>query len=60
MLAMNFVGTNVSNTDALQGILGHMWESMGLALYTNAVGLIASIALKLQVHFIVGDLDNEA
>ena len=59
MLSVSFVGASVANTDSLQGILGHMWESMGLALYTNAVGLLASIALKLQVHFIVGDLDYE-
>jgi hypothetical protein len=59
MLAANFVGDG-ANTDALQGILGNMWGSMGLALYVNAVGLAASIVLKLQVHFIAGDLDNEA
>ena len=59
MLAANFV-SDASNTNALQGILSSMWGSMGLALYVNAVGLIASIVLKLQVHFIAGDLDNEA
>lgn len=59
MLAANFVG-DTSNTNALQGVLGSMWSSMGLALYVNAVGLVASIVLKLQVHFIAGDLDNEA
>lgn len=59
MLAANFVG-DTANTNALQGILGNMWQSMGLALYVNAVGLVASIVLKLQVHFIAGDLGNEA
>lgn len=59
MLAANFVG-DTANTDALQGILGNMWQSMGLALYVNAVGLLASIVLKLQVHFIAGDLGDEA
>ena len=59
MLAANVVG-DVANTNALQGILSNMWSSMGLALYVNAVGLVASIILKLQVHFIAGDLDNEA
>lgn len=59
MLAANFVGNN-ANIDALQGILGNMWQNMGLALYVNAVGLLASIVLKLQVHFIAGDLDDEA
>lgn len=59
MLAANFVG-DTANTGALQGILSNMWGSMGLALYVNAVGLVASIVLKLQVHFIAGDLDNEA
>lgn len=41
--------------DALQGILGNLWKDMGLALYTNAVGLVGSIILKLQAHFIIGD-----
>jgi hypothetical protein len=59
MLAANVVN-DASNTSALQGTLSSMWSSMGLALYVNAVGLIASIILKLQVHFIAGDLDNEA
>lgn len=59
MLAANFVG-DTSNTNALQGVLSSMWGSMGLALYVNAVGLVASIVLKLQVHFIAGDLDDEA
>jgi streptogramin lyase len=59
MLAVNVVGNNLQNTNALQGLLGNMWESMGLALYTNAVGLIASIVLKLQVHFIAGELGDE-
>jgi len=59
MLAVNFV-SDPTNTNALQGTLSNMWGSMGLALYVNAVGLVASIILKLQVHFIAGDLDNEA
>lgn len=59
MLAVSFVGNGLQQ-DALQGLLGNMWKSMGLALYTNAVGLIASIVLKLQAHFIVGDLGDEA
>jgi len=59
MLAANVVG-DIANTNALQGTLGNMWSSMGLALYVNAVGLVTSIILKLQVHFIAGDLDNEA
>lgn len=51
MLAANFVG---AGGDAnMQVLLGDMWKAMGLALYTNAVGLIASIVLKVQV-FIVG------
>lgn len=59
MLEANVVG-DIANTNALQGTLGNMWSSMGLALYVNAVGLVTSIILKLQVHFIAGDLDNEA
>lgn len=59
MLAVSFVGGDLQQAD-LQGLLGNMWKSMGLALYTNAVGLVASIVLKLQAHFIVGDLGDEA
>ena len=36
----------------MQTLLGSMWQSMGLALYTNAVGLAASILLKLQVYYL--------
>ena len=36
----------------MQTLLGNMWQSMGLALYTNAVGLAASILLKLQVYYL--------
>jgi hypothetical protein len=36
----------------MQSLLSSMWQSMGLALYTNAVGLAASILLKLQVYYL--------
>ena len=48
MLATNFV----TDTSAMQGMLSEMWKAMGLALYTNAVGIVASIILKLQVYFL--------
>ncbi len=49
MLSTSFVGTDAAQ---MQTQLGSMWSHMGLALYTNAVGIIASILLKLQVYFI--------
>lgn len=59
MLGANVVGNNVQNMSGIQSLLGNMWLHMGLALYTNAVGIICSIILKVQVHFIAGDLGNE-
>jgi hypothetical protein len=50
MLANSFVGT--AGDAAMQTLLSNMWASMGLALYTNAVGLIASIVLKVQVYIL--------
>lgn len=47
--------SGAAQQDALQGILGNLWKDMGMALYTNAVGLVGSIVLKLQAHFIIGD-----
>lgn len=41
-----------SDPSQMQTLLGSMWQSMGLALYTNAVGLAASILLKLQVYYL--------
>jgi len=56
MLAANFIGIN--NDAGMQTLLSDMWKSMGLALYTNAVGLIFSIVLKVQVYFIGQGLDE--
>lgn len=56
MLSNNFIGVNQEN--GLQNLLGNMWSAMGLALYTNAVGLIASIILKIQVYFVGRDTDE--
>lgn len=57
MLANNFVGD--AGGTAMQSMLAAMWKSMGLALYTNAVGLVCSIMLKIQVY-IVGYGTNES
>lgn len=56
MLANNFIGVNVDG--GMQDLLGNMWKAMGLALYTNAVGLVFSIILKVQVYFVGNDLDE--
>lgn len=60
MLGANVVGNNLQDSNGIQTLLGNMWLHMGLALYTNAVGIICSIILKVQVHFIAGDVSNEA
>lgn len=48
MLSTSFVG----DITQMQSQLGDMWKHMGLALYTNAVGILGSIILKLEVYFI--------
>lgn len=55
MLSTSFVGADATQ---MQGQLGEMWKHMGLALYTNAVGIVASIVLKLQVYYTGYDLDE--
>jgi hypothetical protein len=59
-LIMMLSTTTVGSIDAgsMQGILSGMWKSMGLALYTNAVGLICSILLKLQVYYVGYGIDE--
>ena len=59
-LIMMLSTTTVGSIDggSMQGILAGMWKSMGLALYTNAVGLICSIVLKLQVYYVGNGLDE--
>lgn len=51
MLQNNAI-SNLHDMKNVQSMLGSMWSAMGLALYTNAVGLTFSIILKLQVYFI--------
>lgn len=59
-LIMMLATTTVGSIDAgsMQGILAGMWKAMGLALYANAVGLVCSIALKLQVYYVGYGLDE--
>jgi hypothetical protein len=59
-LIMMLSTTTVGSIDSgsMQGILSGMWKSMGLALYTNAVGLICSILLKLQVYYVGHGIDE--
>lgn len=59
MLGANVVGNSLQNMNGVQSLLANMWQHMGLALYTNAVGIVCSIILKVQVHFIAGDMDDE-
>lgn len=57
MLQINTI-SNAQDGTAIQGMLSGMWKAMGLALYTNAVGLLFSIVLKFQVYFV--GVENEA
>lgn len=59
-LIMMLATTTVGSIDAgsMQSVLAGMWKAMGLALYANAVGLVCSILLKLQVYYIGYGLDE--
>ena len=54
MLEINAKGAGTVDPTMIAG----MWKAMGLALYTNAVGLVGSIVLKFQ-NSIIG-VDDEA
>lgn len=45
-------GINVSDPAALQALVTHLWSTLGVAFYPNALGLITSVLLKLMVFFI--------
>lgn len=59
MLNTGLVSSEIQNIENLQGMIMGMWKHMGLALYTNAVGLATSIVFKKQIQFIVGDVEHE-
>ena len=56
MLSITSLG---QDQDAVQILLTNMWSSLGLALYTNAVGLTTSIILKLQTYYIIEDANEK-
>jgi hypothetical protein len=56
MLTSNSVGG--MSQGSMQSALGDMWTHMGLALYTNAVGLVCSIVLKVQVYLVGYGVDE--
>ncbi len=45
-------GINISDPAALQQLVTHLWSTLGVAFYPNALGLITSVLLKLIVFFI--------
>lgn len=47
---------NVSDPTALQSLLTHLWATLGVAFYPNAIGLISSLLLKTLAYFISEDL----
>ena len=56
MLSVNFEGlTDAQNSLSTMGL---MFSGLGVALYTNAAGLIASLILKFQIHFLFGGNDE--
>jgi hypothetical protein len=48
------VNSNINVTDpkALQELLTHLWSTLAVAFYPNALGLISSVIMKLMVYFI--------
>jgi hypothetical protein len=51
MLQKTFGGGNI-NVEQLSGTIGLMWKGLGVALYTNVVGLVCSIITKLSAFAI--------
>ena len=49
MLGTAFVDIDVSNVDSMQKALAQMSVGMSAALYTTLLGLISSLAIKLQL-----------
>lgn len=45
-------GINVGDPAALQILVTHLWSTLGVAFYPNALGLITAVILKLMVFFI--------
>lgn len=58
MLAVNLISGGGADIAAAQSVINDMWAAMGLALYTNVVGLAASIITKIQVYFVAGRLSE--
>lgn len=56
---IHMLATGFSDTTSLNDALPIMWKSMGLALYTNAVGITFSIILKMQIYFATYGLLDE-
>ena len=52
MLSVNFHDLMDSNNSI--NAIGTMFGGLGVALYTNAVGLVTSIILKFQTHYLLG------
>lgn len=57
-MSFAFATVNMAETTALQVAVLESYHALGLALFTNMVGLVASIALKYQTQFI-GYSDEE-
>jgi MotA/TolQ/ExbB proton channel family len=46
------VGVDPGQFQQTQAAISKMWDALGLALYTNLIGLVLSIALKIQTAYI--------
>lgn len=48
---------NVSDQQALQTLLTHLWSNLGVAFYPNAVGMISGAVMMFLAHFITEDIE---
>lgn len=52
---IHMLSQNIGDTSNMAATMSKMWVGLGLALYTNAAGLIASILLKFQLMLLSAD-----
>jgi len=60
MLGTAFIGLDVSNVKSVQDALIKMSLGMSTALYTTLVGLVSSLAIKIQLVTIERQIENHA
>ena len=58
MLGTAFIGLDVSNVKSVQDALIKMSLGMSTALYTTLVGLVSSLAIKIQLVTIERQIES--